>query len=141
LTYKDHDTKHKGVQALVRELNRLYKEEKSLHEEDYSWNGFSWLDLHDYERSILSYARRAPSNGETILVVCNFTPVVRHGFRLGVPEEGSYEEILNSDAAIYGGSNVVNTVRASSPTPWHGQAYSIELTVPPLAAVYLKLTD
>jgi 1,4-alpha-glucan branching enzyme len=112
--------------------------EKSLHEEDYSWKGFAWIDLHDYERSVLSYSRHAASTGETILVVCNFTPVVRHGLRLGVPEEGIYEELFNSDAAVYGGSNVVNTPRHSTPTPWHGQPYSIELTLPPLAAVYLK---
>jgi 1,4-alpha-glucan branching enzyme len=134
----DLDGRHKGLQDMVRQLNWLYKNEKSLHEDDYSWEGFSWLDLHDYERSILSYARRAPSTGERILIVCNFTPVVRHGFRLGVPEEGNYEEIFNSDAAVYGGSNVLNTARASAATPWHGQPHSIELTIPPLAAIYLK---
>ncbi len=134
----DQDAKHKGLQSLVRRLNEIYSGEKAFHEEEYSWNGFFWLDLHDYERSILAYARRAPSNGETVLVVCNFTPVVRHGYRLGVPEEGGYEEIFNSDAADFGGSNVINTPLESMPTPWHGQQHSIELTLPPLAAVFLK---
>lgn len=134
----DVDAKHGQVQAALRQLNQLYREETALHEEDYSWEGFQWIDLHDYERSILSYARLSPSNGETILVILNFTPIVRHGYRLGVPEPGTYQELFNSDAEIFGGSNVVNDPQSSTDSPWHGYKQSIELTLPPLAAVFLK---
>ena len=135
----DQDSKHIGLQELVRDLNGLYRSESALHEEEYSWNGFFWVDLHDSQNSILSYGRRSVDDDGTILVVCNFTPVVRPGYRLGVPEPGVYEEILNTDAADYGGSNVVNEPRESSPTPWQDLPHSIILTVPPLAAVYWKL--
>jgi 1,4-alpha-glucan branching enzyme len=132
------DPRHGQLRESLRTLNRLYHRERALFEEDYSWEGFQWIDLHDYERSILGYARRAPSTGETILVVLNFTPVVRHGYRLGVPEPGLYEEIFNSDAADFGGSNVVNDPRPSADVPWHGQPHSIEFMLPPLGAVFLK---
>lgn len=134
----DEDKRHRGLQETIRRLNTLLVEEASLHEDDYSWDGFQWLDLHDYERSILAFARRAPSSGESVLVVCNFTPVVRHGYRLGVPEPGTYVELFNSDAEALGGSNIVNTPRPSMDIPWHGQPHSIEMMVPPLGAVYLK---
>jgi len=134
----DTDPKHGQVQATLRRLNQLYREETALHEEEYSWEGFRWIDLHDYERSILSYARLSPSNGETILVVLNFTPIVRHGYRLGVPDPGTYRELFNSDAELFGGSNVVNDPRPSIDSSWHGYKQSIELTLPPLAAVFLK---
>lgn len=132
------DPRHAQLQSCVKRLNRLYQEESALHEEEYSWEGFQWIDLHDYERSILSYYRRAPSSDEKILVILNFTPVVRHGFRLGVPEPGTYREIFNSDAAEFGGSNVVNEPRQSSDVAWHGHQNSIELVLPPLGAVFLK---
>jgi 1,4-alpha-glucan branching enzyme len=122
----------------VQRLNRIYQEEIALHEEEYSWEGFQWVDLHDYERSILAYLRRAPSTGESVLIVLNFTPVVRHGYRLGVPGAGEYGEIFNSDASEFGGSHVVNTPCASADIPWHGHMQSIEITLPPLAAVFLK---
>ena len=134
----DHDPKHRQLQAAVRRLNELYRQEAALHEEDYSWDGFQWIDLHDYERSILGYARRAPATGETVLVVLNFTPIVRHGYRLGVPEPGTYVEVFNSDAVEFGGSGVTNEPRPSSEVPWHGQNHSIEFILPPLSAVYLK---
>ena len=135
----DQDPKHKGLQDLVRDLNHLYQTQPALHEEEYSWEGFFWIDLHDSHNSILSYGRRNKDGSETILVICNFTPVVRTGYRLGVPEEGVYEEILNTDAAHYGGSNVVNEQRESSPTPWQDLPHSIILTIPPLAVVFWKL--
>jgi 1,4-alpha-glucan branching enzyme len=134
----DEDPKHRQVQSVVSRLNHLYREETALHQEEYSWEGFQWIDLHDYERSILSYARRSPGNGETILIILNFTPLVRHGYRLGVPEPGTYHELFNSDAEAFGGSNVINEPRPSNDTPWQGYSHSIELTLPPLAAVFLK---
>ncbi len=131
------DPGHGLLMDLVRRLNELYGRETALHEIDNSWDGFEWVDLHDSQNSTLAYARR-DKEGETILVVCNFTPVVRQGYRLGVPEEAVYEEILNTDAASFGGSNVVNDAQTSLPTPWQGQPHSITLTLPPLAAVYWK---
>lgn len=132
------DPKHSQLQSCLRRLNELYRVETALHQEEYSWEGFQWIDLHDYERSILSYARHSPSNGESILVILNFTPIVRHGYRLGVPQMGVYQEIFSTDAAEFGGSNLVNDPRPSMDTPWHGQMNSIELTIPPLGAVFLK---
>lgn len=135
------DPRHEQLQTMVRRLNALYQSEAALHEDEYSWNGFQWIDLHDYERSILSYYRRAPDSDEKVLVVLNFTPVVRHDFRLGVPDPGIYEEIINTDAAEFGGSNVVNQPRQSVDLAWHDQLNSIELTLPPLGAIYLKRTN
>ena len=134
----EQDEKHEGVQKLVRDLNRLYQSERALHEVDYSWNGFRWIDLHDSQRSILAYGRQIEDRAEDILIVCNFTPVVRYGYRLGVPLEGTYTEIFNTDAHEYGGSNVVNQAQESIAVPWHEQPQSIEMTLPPLAAVYWK---
>jgi 1,4-alpha-glucan branching enzyme len=135
----DQEPKHKGVQTLVRDLNNLYRIQPALHENENSWDGFFWVDLHDGQNSVLAYGRRCETGDDTILVICNFTPVVRTGYRLGVPEPGVYEEILNTDAAEYGGSNVINDPRESSPTPWQDLPHSIILTLPPLAVVYWKL--
>jgi len=129
---------HGQLQATLRRLNELYQQLPALHEEDYSWDGFQWIDLHDYERSILGYARHAPASGETVLVVLNFTPIVRYGYRLGVPEPGTYVEIFNSDALEFGGSGIVNEPRPSADVPWHGHSQSIEFMLPPLGAVFLK---
>lgn len=134
----DEEPKHRQLQLCLQQLNRLYQNEVALHEEEYSWEGFQWIDLHDYERSILSYSRRSPASGETILVILNFTPIVRHGYRLGVPEAGVYQELFNSDSEMFGGSNVVNTPRQSMDIPLHGFPNSIELMLPPLGAVFLK---
>ncbi len=133
----EQDSRHGGLQKLVRRLNQLYAGEPALHEIEYSWEGFSWVDLHDSQSSILAYARHA-TNGESVLVVCNFTPVVRYGYRLGVPEAGEYEEILNTDAEEFGGSGVVNEPRESQPDPWHDQPQSIIFALPPLATIYWK---
>lgn len=134
----EQDPKHGQLQACLRRLNELYQNETALHEEEYSWEGFQWIDLHDYERSILSYTRRSPSNGESIQVILNFTPIVRHDYRVGVPQPGTYQEIFNSDSVEFGGSNVINTPRPTLDTPWQGQPNSIELTLPPLGVVFFK---
>ncbi len=137
----DVDPKHGQLRDCLRRLNTLYATEVALHEDDYSWEGFQWIDLHDYERSILGYARRAPSSGEVVLVVLNFTPVPRHGYRIGVPAPGVYTEIFNSDATEFGGSGVINEPRPSQEVPWHGQPQSIEFILPPLGAVFLKRNE
>lgn len=134
----EQDSRHKGLQLLVRELNELYRNEPALFEIDYSWEGFYWIDLYDSQRSILAYGRRGNNSDDEVLVVCNFTPVVREGFRLGVTAEGTYSEIFNTDADKYGGSNVVNDIQKSAPIPWHDQPHSIEITLPPLAVTYWK---
>jgi 1,4-alpha-glucan branching enzyme len=137
---------HQKLHQFVRQLNALYLEEPALYEEDNSWEGFTWLDLNDAQRSILSFIRyskgaKAGANAEKegLIVACNFTPVVREKYRLGVPQAGSYRERLNSDSADFGGSGLTNpNLITTSPTPWHSQPHSIEFTLPPLAVVFLK---
>jgi len=132
---------HRGLQQYVADLNRLYVKEPALHQVDFDWTGFQWIDLHDSDQSTLSYIRRAKDQADQIVCVFNFTPVPREGYRLGVPMGGHYQELLNSDAAIYGGSNMGNAggVNAEE-TPWHGQPYSIVITLPPLSALFFKPT-
>jgi 1,4-alpha-glucan branching enzyme len=132
---------HRGVQRLVRDLNHLYCAEPALHELDFDAAGFQWIDCSDWEQSILAFLRRARVPADFVVVVCNFTPVVRHGYRVGVPREAFYQEVLNTDAAAYGGGNAGNAggVR-SEPTPAQGQPHSIAITLPPLAVLFLKPT-
>ncbi len=129
---------HAGVQRWVSDLNRAYRERPALHELDFSQDGFQWVDNHDSDNSILTFLRLA-ADGSPVLVACNFTPVVRYGYRVGVPRGGAWREILNSDAPFYGGSGVGNMGRVeASDEPWHGRAHSLRLTLPPLAAVVLE---
>jgi 1,4-alpha-glucan branching enzyme len=127
---------HAGVQQLVRDLNRLYREHPAFWEADYDPRGFQWVDCSDYEQSVLSFVRRARGGGTEFLVALNLTPVPRSGYRLGVPRPGFWREALNTDAAIYGGGNVGNAGGLTAePHPAHGQAQSLLLTLPPLAVV------
>lgn len=130
---------HQGVQQAVRDLNKLYRNERALHYSEFDWHGFEWVDCHDSEQSILSYLRRA--GDEFVIVVVNFTPMPRHAYRIGVPAPGNYQEIFNSDSSFYGGSNVGNgdAWRAAEQREWMGRPYSICLTIPPLAGIVLKL--
>ncbi|VAW39490.1 1,4-alpha-glucan (glycogen) branching enzyme, GH-13-type, partial [hydrothermal vent metagenome] len=131
--------KHEGLQTLVKTLNQLYRSESALYEDDNSWQGFQWLDFKDAQRSILAFARLAPQQNEAILIACNFTPVVREEYRLGVPCEGKYSELFNSDTAVFGGSNVINEGEFEAEAiPWHDQPYSILITLPPLGATFFK---
>ncbi len=135
----EENEKHRQLQGFVKRLNGLYCEQESLYENDYSWEGFSWIDLHDAQRSVLAFSRHAPSSGDSLFVVCNFTPVVRHQYRLGVPTAGHYHEILNSDAQEFGGSGIVNSPQLeATATPSHEQPFSIEFTLPPLGVIYIK---
>jgi 1,4-alpha-glucan branching enzyme len=128
---------HAGLQRWVADLNRCYRERPALHQRDFTPDGFEWIDSNDSDNSVLTFLRR-PADGPPILVACNFTPMVRYGYRVGVPVAGAWSEILNSDAPIYGGSGVGNMGRvASEPVPWHGRSHSIPLTIPPLATVIL----
>jgi 1,4-alpha-glucan branching enzyme len=130
---------HRGIQRLVRDLNTLYRAEPALHELDCEPAGFAWIDCNDNEQSTLSWLRRARSGAGTVAVVCNFTPVPRFGFRLGVPAGGRWAEILNTDAELYGGSGLGNLGGVTAePAPWHGQPCSLPITLPPLAVLWFR---
>jgi 1,4-alpha-glucan branching enzyme len=133
---------HAGLQRLVTDLNRLYREERALHQLDADPTGFLWMDCNDAEQSTLAFVRFAVEPGNLMLCVCNFTPVPRTDFRVGVPRPGYYAELLNTDSSFYGGSDMGNGGGVSSEaTPWHGQPHSLRLTLPPLAAVWLRLRE
>jgi 1,4-alpha-glucan branching enzyme len=130
---------HQGLKRWVGDLNRLYKEEPALHGSDFDPSGFSWVDCNDSAQSVISLMRKDPSKGEALLVVLNFTPVPRHNYRVGCPGGGFWAEVLNGDAAEYGGSGQGNIGGVeAAPVPFHGLTHSLSLTVPPLAAVFLK---
>jgi 1,4-alpha-glucan branching enzyme len=132
-----HEPAHGGIQRLVADLNRLYTGNRALHYREFEPGGFQWIDCDDAPSSVLSFLRR---DGEAFVVVAmNFTPVPRRDFRIGVPEPGRYHEVLNTDASIYGGSDMGNagTVVAGR-TPWNSQPCSVTVTLPPLAAIVLE---
>jgi 1,4-alpha-glucan branching enzyme len=131
LQYADH----KGMQALVRDLNRLYVNEPALHERDCEGEGFAWIEPHDHDNSVISFSRHGADWDDRLIVVCNFTPVVRGGYRVRPPRGGRYREIFNSDSTYYGGTNVGNG----------GEVHTdidgvLSLTLPPLGALILKPT-
>lgn len=129
---------HSGMQLWVTDLNSLYRSEPALHQDDFRPSGFEWVDCGDTEQCVLSLLRRAGEK-ETFLIVCNFTPVPRHNYRVGVPHKGSWQEVLNSDARDYGGSGQGNMGTVSTaPVPFHGRRVSVNLTLPPLAVVFFK---
>jgi 1,4-alpha-glucan branching enzyme len=131
--------KHRGVQQLVADLNALYRDSSALYGFDFEWQGFEWVDCHDSAQSVLAFLRK--SDDEIVIVVLNFTPVVREGYRIGVPEPGRYEEIMNSDSEFYGGSNVGNGANPiwTEEISWMGRPHSIEIDLPPLAGIVLRL--
>jgi len=129
---------HAATHRFVRELNAFYKKQPSLWERDRSMEGFEWISPHDREQSVVSFVRRGRDPAETLIVVCNFTPVVRSDYRIGVPEEGVYRETFNTDAAKYGGSGVGNGRVRAERVPWHDRPYSASVTLPPLGAVMFK---
>ncbi len=130
---------HAGLKLWVTDLNRLYRNEPALHEVDFSASGFEWIDCGDSDQSVVSLLRWGKSGDSVVMVVCNFTPVPRHNYRVGVPFKGKWQEILNSDGRDYGGSGQGNLGGVEAvPIPFHGRPYSINLTLPPLAAVFFK---
>jgi len=134
-----HDPAHAGVQRLVRDLNRLYRALPCLHARDSDPGGFRWIEADDCDHSVYSFLRLGHAPDEQLLVVCNLTPVPRHGWRIGVPQGGAWHEIMNTDSSHYGGSNVGNNGRAvAEPEPMHGQAWSLNLSLPPLGAVWFE---
>jgi 1,4-alpha-glucan branching enzyme len=131
---------HQGILQLIRDLNELYRSQPALHQIDFEWQGYEWLELHDWENSVIAFLRRARDPADAIVVACNFTPVIRDNYRIGVPSGGYYREILNTDSDIYSGSNVGNQGGAwAIPEPHAGRPYHLNLRLPPLAAVFLKV--
>jgi 1,4-alpha-glucan branching enzyme len=129
---------HRGLSALVRDLNRAYRAEPALWEADYEPQGFQWIDCSDADANVISFARAAPSSGRRLVCVGNFSPVVRRGYRVGLPLAGGWREVINTDALVYGGSNVGNMGRIEAEArPWHGQPCSAALTLPPLGVLWL----
>jgi 1,4-alpha-glucan branching enzyme len=134
----DH-TRHSGMRDCVRDLNRIYRAEPALHARDCEPDGFRWLVADDGDQSVLAWLRSGGPDDPAVLVVCNFTPVPRHHYRIGVPSQGDWTEVLNTDSLAYGGSGVGNLGRVSAAAePAHGFAASVELTLPPLATLYLR---
>ena len=131
---------HGGLQNLVADLNRLYRQEPALHEFDCDPAGFDWVDANDSVHSVLTFLRKS-SGGDTVLVACNFTPEPRHGYRVGVPAPGRWDEILNTDAERYGGTgqgNLGGVDTGPLAVPYHGRPHSIDIVIPPLGAVIFK---
>jgi 1,4-alpha-glucan branching enzyme len=130
---------HQGVQCWLKHLHILYRGEPALHELDCEPAGFEWVDCTDWEKSVISFLRKGKTSGDCILVVCNFTPVTRYNYRVGVPRGGYWKEMLNSDAGEYGGSGQGNLGGVEATTvPCHGRGSSLSLVIPPLGIVFFK---
>jgi 1,4-alpha-glucan branching enzyme len=133
---------HEGVRRLVADLNRLYRQEPALHQLDCDAGGFEWLEASDADTSILAWLRKSRDGRAPVLVISNFTPTPRLGYRLGVPAAGRWREILNSDADIYDGSGMGNLgMIETEEVASHGRPYSARITLPPLATVWFRLEE
>jgi 1,4-alpha-glucan branching enzyme len=130
---------HRGLRKFVKDLNHVYRSEPALYEVDFDYLGFEWIDFHDSDNSIISFLRKAKDPDDFLVFICNFTPVPRVAYRIGVPADCFYKEILNSDSKIYWGSNMGNAGgMTSDKIPWHGKPYSINITLPPLSVLVFK---
>ncbi len=130
---------HGSIQWMVKHLNEMYRSEPALYERSFEYQGFEWIDLHDYQNCVISFVRKGYQEQNDIYVVINFTPVVRENYRIGVPKKGFMKEVFNSDDKQYWGSGVTNPgLRETLPIPMHGRERSVNLTLPPLGAVFLK---
>ncbi|MCK5523088.1 MAG: 1,4-alpha-glucan branching protein GlgB [Thiomargarita sp.] len=128
---------HLGIQTLVKDLNRWYQQLPALYYYEFDEKGFAWIDCHDATQSVISYVRR--SDDDELLIILNFTPIPRHDYRIGVKQAGLYQELFNSDSQYYGGSDVSNDEVMADEIEWMGQPYSLNITLPPLAGIILKL--
>ncbi len=130
---------HKGMLRFVRDLNLVYRSEPALYENDFDWNGFAWLDTNDSDNSIFSFIRYAQSKDDFLIIISNFTPLVRHDYRIGIPIPGSYQELINSDKPVYWGSGIAfDGEYHTMDIPSHGHQQSLVMTLPPLSTVILK---
>jgi 1,4-alpha-glucan branching enzyme len=135
------DDRHEGIRRWLDELNWFYRREPALHELDLDPAGFQWIDANDAENSALSFIRKGTSTADIVLTVCNFTPVPRHSYRVGVPRGGYWQEVMNSDAREYGGSGQGNVGGVEAmPVPLHGHNQSLTITLPPLSVLFFKNT-
>jgi 1,4-alpha-glucan branching enzyme len=136
------DPMHRGVQSLVRDLNRVYRAHAPLHARDFDAEGFEWIEHGDRDQSVISMLRKQPGNDRPVIAVSNFTPVPRHGYRIGVPAPGWYRELINTDSRFYGGSDLGNPGGGAQaePIPAHGRPHSLALTLPPLSTLLLERT-
>ncbi len=133
---------HRGVAHLMKDLNKFYKTEPALYQFAFSDRGFEWVDYSDQENSVVIFMRKGEMKEDSLIVICNFTPEVRHQYRVGVPYRGTWKEIFNSDNLKYGGSGLLNTgLQYTSPVKYHGKDYSVTLQLPPLAISVLKLNE
>lgn len=130
---------HRRFHNYVRDLNLLYLQEKCLWQLDHTWEGFEWIDCHNNSQSIIVFLRKSKDEKEWLVVICNFTPSYYESFRVGVPQEGDYRELFNSDEDIYGGSDKKNHgIHKADQIPWHNRPYSLQIKMPPLAFVLFK---
>lgn len=130
--------RHKGIQAMVKDLNRIYKNQKPLHQIDFDWSGFQWIDFSDADNGIVAFLRRGKNEYDNVVCVFNFTPQVHYDYVIGVPREGSYRILFNSDSEFYGGSNFGSTEFVARKGEWHNQPARIKINIPPLAGMIMK---
>jgi 1,4-alpha-glucan branching enzyme len=130
------DPDHAAIGELLSELNRVLRSEPSLYARDAESDGFSWIDASDVDSNVLSFMRLS-AGGRPVVCVANLSPVVREGYRVGLPRGGRWIELLNTDDRRFGGSGVVNGTVEAAPSAWHGRDWSVELTLPPLGVVWL----
>ena len=128
---------HAGVLSLVRDCNAVYRSQPALWKRDFDPSGFRWLESRDADSNVLAFVRAGEDPGRPLVCVCNLSPIVREHYRVGLPLGGAWSERLNTDSSAYGGSGVHNGTVVAEPLPWHDQAHSAELTLPPLAVLWL----
>ena len=132
---------HDGIKKCITDLNALYKNNPALYEKQFHVDGFEWINYSDSENAVLSYIRKGNNEKESLVVVCNFTPVVRDNYRIGLPSKGKLTQIFNSDSTEYGGSGVVMTKPIKiDKTPWNYRDYSAELVLPPLGVTVYTIS-
>jgi 1,4-alpha-glucan branching enzyme len=135
----DQGPYHRGVQRLVRDLNRFYRDEPALFETDFDVGSFFWIDCGDSDSSVLSFSRKNLAGDRKIVVILNLTPVLREGYRVGLPDGGYWREVVNSDSGYYGGSNQGNFGGVNAePYPCHGQSFSASFTLPPMSVLVFR---
>jgi 1,4-alpha-glucan branching enzyme len=133
---------HKGIKNFITDLNTVYKKHPALYEKQFEADGFEWINYNDNENAVLSYIRKGKNENDTLIVICNFTPVVREDYRIGLPKKGKLIELFNSDATIYGGSGLNNSNPISIVSiPWNGRDFSAAINLPPLGISIFKITD